>query len=830
MERKWLRVTISMALGIAATVFIASDAAARPQSDAAAGSPTSTTAAPSTNPAASTATPVNKDFDPPQRSEETDNRLGLHLFKHLAEDQKAIWTSPAHWRWEDADWLLPMGAVLGASLATDTEVSKHLSDSPKRLHDSDKLSNYGVGALGAVTAGLFLLGDVTHEDHKRETGLLAAEAALNSYALAKAFDYGFGRERPLYDDYRGRFWQGGESFPSTHAAVASAIAGVITHEYPGPLTSFLAYGAAAVVGGARITGKQHFTTDVLAGEALGYLASQQVYRKHHDPELAGGDWNTYAETHEESSGGRKHFTGSPFVPVDSWVYPAILRLTSMGFVKDDFLGMRPWTRLECAQLVSDAGERLRGEEKDSPEAEKIYDALAVEFARELRESGPDSEGAYRAQLESLYTRSMEIVGRPVEDSYHFGETITNDYGRPYSEGYNNVTGYSGWVGEGRFTLYSRGEFELAPGIPALSSAAEQAIAFDDRNPVQPAVAVPSVDRFELLDTYISGIAADWDFSFGKQSLWWGPGEGGAMMISNNALPIYMFRVSRVAPFQLPWLLSWLGPMKVDAFFGKLAGNDFPSRPMLHAEKVSFKPTKNLELGWSRMAELGGVGRPLTLAALFNSYTGFEKSSVYYAANDNPGKRTSGFDFSYRLPFVRNWLTVYLDSIASDDPSPVDAPRRAALNPGLYLSHVPLIPKLEIRGEGVYTDTHTSRSNHGEFLYWDVFYHDLSTNEKNLIGNWVGREGQGEQVWARYSFTTRSWLEASGRHQRVAKDFIPGGGSIQDLSLRAQYALQQQWHLEAFVQRENWIFPILAATPQSNWTSSIAITFEPRFGK
>jgi hypothetical protein len=764
--------------------------------------------------------------DPAERSEDTDNSLGLHLFKHFYEDQKAIWSSPARTRWDDVDWLLPLGAVIGGSLATDTETSKHMSNSAHRLHDSDNLSNYGVGAMVAAGGGLFLLGEVTHDDHQRETGWLAAEAAINSYALAKAFQYGFGRDRPLVDDYHGRFWHGGSSFPSTHAAVASAIAGVIAHEYPGPLTSFFAYGAAAAIGGARITGKQHFPTDVLVGSAMGYLISQEVYRKHHDPELGGGDWNTYAEYRDEQSGGRRHFTGSAFVPVDSWIYPAILRATAMGYVKDDFLGMRPWTRAECAQLVSDLGDRLRDENSGLPEAQKIYDSLAKEFAAELSDAGPASEQATRVKLESLYTRSMEITGRPVEDSYHFGETITDDYGRPYSEGYNNVTGYSGWVGEGRFVLYSRGEFESAPGIPALSAAAEQAIATADRNPVQPGVPNPSMARFELLDTYVSATADNWALSFGKQSLWWGPGEGGAMMISNNALPIYMFRVSRIEPFRLPWLLSWLGPMKLDAFFGKLSGNQFPSRPMLHAEKVSLKPTQNLELGWSRMAELGGVGRPLTLAALFNSYTGFEKSSVYYAANNNPGKRTSGFDFSYRLPFVRNWLTLYLDSIASDDPSPLDAPRRAALNPGLYLSHVPLIPKLELRAEGVYTDVHTSRSNHGEFLYWDLFYHDLSTNERNLIGNWVGREGQGEQFWARYSFTTRTWLEASGRHARVAKDFIPNGGSIEDLSLRAQYALHQQWHFEAFVQHENWVFPILAATPQSNWTSSIAITFEP----
>ena len=32
----------------------------------------------------------------------------------------------------------------------------------------------------------------------------------------------------------GRFFVGGDSFPSTHASVSWAIASVIAHEYPGP--------------------------------------------------------------------------------------------------------------------------------------------------------------------------------------------------------------------------------------------------------------------------------------------------------------------------------------------------------------------------------------------------------------------------------------------------------------------------------------------------------------------------------------------------------------------------------------------------------------------
>ena len=63
------------------------------------------------------------------------------------------------------------------------------------------------------------------------------------------------------------------------------------------------------------------------------------------------------------------------------------------------------------------------------------------------------------RLESIYTRATGISGEPLNDSYHFGQTIINDYGRPFGEGFNNVTGFSGWATEGRYTIYVRGEYQ-----------------------------------------------------------------------------------------------------------------------------------------------------------------------------------------------------------------------------------------------------------------------------------------------------------------------------------------------------------------------------------
>jgi hypothetical protein len=267
-------------------------------------------------------------------------------------------------------------------------------------------------------------------------------------------------------------------------------------------------------------------------------------------------------------------------------------------------------------------------------------------------------------------------------------------------------------------------------------------------------------------------------------------------------------------------------MKLDLFYGKLSGNEYPPRPMIHGEKISFKVTRNLEMGFSRTAELGGVGRPLTAYNVFESYVSVTSPPLYPVAS-HPGKRTGGFDFNYRLPFLRDWVSLYLDSLSDDDPSPIDAPRRAGISPGLYFARIPGLPKLDLRVEAVNTDTPTSRSTGGQFIYYDYFYHDLYTDKGNIIGSWIGREGQGTQVWSKYWFSPKNTLQLGYRHAKVASDFITGGETINDASARLGWWVRQDVSVSAFLQYEKWLAPVLASTPQTNFTSSVEVSYWPR---
>jgi membrane-associated phospholipid phosphatase len=792
-----------------------------------------TTAAPPTTDAEAekNSTQDSSNLPVDSRADSYNTSLGPHLLKDFVYDQKAIWTSPADLRLVDADWLLPLGVATGAMLATDTDVSRHLSNSPSRLQNSKDFSNYGLASLVAVGGGLYVLGHFTHDDHKRETGLLAGEAAVNSLAATYALKYALGRERPLEDNYQGAFWQHGDSFPSEHAAAAWSIASVIGHEYPSPYVRLLAYGLAAAISASRVTAKQHFQSDVLIGSAIGWLSGEIVYRRHHDPELGGGDWQTYAESRDEDSPARKVTrSGSPYVELDSWVYPAIERLAALGYIHSQFLGMRPWTRIECAHLVEEASDQINAEgDSNSGEAGPIYYALEKEFEGDLNALGDGKETAVK--LESLYASTTGISGQPLNDSYHFGQTIINNYGRPYREGFNTYDGFSGYGTAGRFTLYVRGEYQHAPSAPAYSLAVRQAIATADDNPLQPATPIATVNRFELLDTYVAANLAGWDLAFGKQSLWWGPEEGGPLLFSDNAEPIYMFRASRITPFTLPWIFRWMGPTKLDLFFGKLSGHEFPPRPLIHGEKISFKPTPNLELGFSRTTVFSGSQRaPLTLNLLARTYFSIGNGSGNNASDliqNDPGDRRAGFDFSYRIPHLRNWLTLYADSLAEDDPSPLANPHRAPVSSGIYMPKLPLLPKLDLRVEAVYTDVPNPETSFGGFfIYWNENYHDSYTNNKNLLGSWIGREGKGVQAWTTYRLSAKNSVQFGYRHAEVSPHFIPSGETVDDGSAKVDWWLHNDISLSGSVQYEKWLAPILAPSAQANWTSSFAITFYP----
>src|SRR6185312_7743800 len=551
------------------------------------------------------------------------------------------------------------------------------------------------------------------------------------------------------------------------------------------------------------------------------------------PEIGGAPWGSLLPEDTGDKTRNPENMGSPYVPVDNWVYPIFDRMAALGYMHSGYAGMRPWTRMECARLVEEISEKLSDEGESNPEAQKMYDALAEEFSDETRRL--DGAANVGATVDSVYTRSTVISGTPLRDGYHFGQTIINDYGRPYGEGFNNVTGVTAHAVAGPLSFSVQGEYQHAPAGPSENSPhTMQAIGAVDGTPPY-APGFPAVSRLRLLDATAALTLKNVQVSFGQESLWLGPGESGPLLFSDNAEPIPMLRIDSVSPYRVPLISKFLGPMRSEFFLGQLSGqqwiNDFTASPVLvgpgfspqpfiHGTKFSFKPTSNLEMGFSFTAMFGGPGLPFTwrnFSRTFYSHTFF--------TSDDPAKRLSAFDFSYRVPGLRNWLVLYCDSLVIDEYSPLGS-NRPVINPGIYLPRFPGIHNLDIRAEGMTSDLNTPAHFGSGAVYSDSRYLSGYTNNGDLLGSWIGRRGRGEQAWARYWLSARNILEINYRYNDVDKSFLQGGG-YQEFGVKADVKLGHNLGLSGSVQYETWNFSLLASTTKNDVTTSVQLTFWPR---
>lgn len=547
--------------------------------------------------------------------------------------------------------------------------------------------------------------------------------------------------------------------------------------------------------------------------------------------------------------------GSPYIPVDSWVYPAVMRLYSLGFIDTIYLNMRPWTRASLKKALGETSDYL-ADTDPSPvrdEAEELFDKLT----RELQFDAVNAcqQGKPGVRVESIYSVVRGISGTPLRDSFHLGSTIVNDYGRPYENGPANYSGASAFATAGRFMIYARGEFQGARSSAGYDSTLTATLASLDGTTFQfnpecwlnqtsctlmppsqqttmQAGPIAATTKVSVLEAYVSAQYLGHVFSFGKQDEWLGPGVGGGMAYSNNAENAYLFHITRIEPVDVPFLSRLTGPFRYEFMVGPLKGHTYPKNPWVHVEKVSFRPTQDLEFGFERTVIWGGqLHEPITPKSFLRSFFSLTapEANVKDSPSD-PGARFGAFDFSYRLPFVRDWLTLYSDSEVHDDVSPIDAPRRSCWRPGLYLSHVPGIPKLDMRIEGVSSNPPIRDPNNnlwaGKLMYWEAIQRQGYTNKGQMFGDWIGREAKGGQGWITYHLSGNEWVQLGIRNQKTAADFIPGGTTLNNVDFQVVKRIGHDLEINGRFTYEHWKAPIYLPGQQTVTATTVQLTWFP----
>jgi hypothetical protein len=465
---------------------------------------------------------------------------------------------------------------------------------------------------------------------------------------------------------------------------------------------------------------------------------------------------------------------SSLVVLDSWVYPALDKITGLGLVESVLQGSRPYTRLEAARQVREARQMAK-RSSALPVVAELLLRLEIEFSDVLAEiRGDSASSSYLKPVRQLRLTTIQQKGQPSSypgtNARQFALN-TNNYGIDYADGNNSELRL---LGDARFGKFLQLEW-------------------------QPLLLYSSDDDLDLL--LLQGRAAlslgPFEVSVGRQSLWWGPGRHGSLILTSNAKPLDMVRITNPTPLRLPWILEYLGPFRFDVFWSKLEEDRHIPEPYFAGLRLSVKPLPWIELGASRTVLFGGKGQPDTEFSDFVTILG--------GKNLSGGKDTSNslaaIDACIRLPFL--WGAQLYGEIGGEDEANHFIANTAYLA-GIYLPKIEPSGRLDLRME--YADLSRIDDNSPPW-YHHRTYRSGYTYKGQFLGHHVG--GTGEDLSAELQILLYRDLTTS-----VGYDFEKRGSDQSVQEVHKQSSVRLVWNFSKNIALElvykqdfvdNWLF-------------------------
>jgi len=211
--------------------------------------------------------------------------LVMRSVKRTLEDQKELYETPfkrSNFKWD----ALVLGGT-AALIASDRHIEKHIGTAHYNFYQAT--SDVAIAGLGATLAGVWVWGIKGDHPHAKETGVLELETLVNTFLIYTPMQLLAARQRPGEGNGNGDFWQHhniNTSFPGGHAMFTFAMATVVSHEYPQKWVQTLAYLAATTVTVTRFMARDHWSSDMFVGAALGIGIGSHIFHAHCNPELS----------------------------------------------------------------------------------------------------------------------------------------------------------------------------------------------------------------------------------------------------------------------------------------------------------------------------------------------------------------------------------------------------------------------------------------------------------------------------------------------------------------------------------------------------------------
>jgi len=204
--------------------------------------------------------------------------------KRIGQDQKRLYLAP--FEKHNLKWDAVVLIGTGAFLAADRHIENNVSHANFSTYQA--ISDVTIGGLAGSLAGIYLYGVKTEHRHARETGAIELETLVNTFLIYAPMQLIFARQRPDEGNGNGDFFKHhsvNTSFPGGHAMFTWSMASVLADEYPKPWARVLSYGAAFTVTFSRFMARDHWSSDMFVGTALGLAIAENTFHGRCDPEL-----------------------------------------------------------------------------------------------------------------------------------------------------------------------------------------------------------------------------------------------------------------------------------------------------------------------------------------------------------------------------------------------------------------------------------------------------------------------------------------------------------------------------------------------------------------
>jgi hypothetical protein len=161
----------------------------------------------------------------------------------------------------------------------------------------------------------------------------------------------------------------------------------------------------------------------------------------------------------------------------------------------------------------------------------------------------------------------------------------------------------------------------------------------------------------------------WRVAGGLIARQWGPGWDGSLILGGAARALPSVSVDADSgPIAESNFWSWLGQVQFTGFLGRLEQDrrDY-DHPWLMGMRLVVRPWPWLELGASRVAQLGGAGRDNSLGTFWKAILGSDnQDGPDGSATQQPGNQLGGFDARLSLDRWLPGVALYGQMIGEDE--------------------------------------------------------------------------------------------------------------------------------------------------------------------